>query len=270
MVLSQFQIHQKEENMQHKNLNPWVLFIAVLILISLGCGTTAQPTPAPQPTVTITPAPTNTLIPTATLKPTKTPDMAATQRMDNFNAEALDYFEKGYLTDPNGDFFEYEDYFREWAQLGWYNWKVLDDKAGDFYMSAHFKWESAYKNADVSGCGFVFSVQDNNDHYAVFLDTSRVLFLDTDQSYGGAQIIGTTRGTGLVNFATPAEADFTLIVKGAYAYVLVNNELVGEYTLTQSRSLYGNIGLTTLSGTNKDYGTRCVMTDVHLWMPEED
>ena len=65
------------------------------------------------------------------------------------------------------------------------------------------------------------------------------------------------------------EADFTLIVKGAYSYVLVNGELVGEYTLSQSRPLYGNVGLTLLSGTNKDYGTRCEMTNLHLWIPED-
>jgi hypothetical protein len=31
---------------------------------------------------------------------------------------------------------------------------------------------------------------------------------------------------------------------------------------------YGDIGLSTLSGTNKDYGTRCEMTNIHTWTPE--
>ena len=66
----------------------------------------------------------------------------------------------------------------------------------------------------------------------------------------------------------PVEADFALIVKGAYAYVLVNEEVVGEYTLAQSKVLRGRLGLSLLSGTNKDYGTRCEMTNLHLWIPK--
>ena len=82
-----------------------------------------------------------------------------------------------------------------------------------------------------------------------------------------------TRGTGRVNFDNPAdhpvEADFTIIVKGAYAYVLVDEELVGEYTLSESKILRGELGLALLSGTNKDYGTRCEMTNLHTWIPTE-
>ena len=78
-----------------------------------------------------------------------------------------------------------------------------------------------------------------------------------------------TRGSGRVDFNYPAEADFTVIVKGAYTYVLVNGEVVGEYTLAQSRSLQGDLGLTVLSGTNRDYGTHCEMTHVRLWVPQQ-
>ena len=254
--------------MQPKNQNSFVSFILVLILISLACGS-AQPTPTQASTATATVVPSKTPRPSATPRPTQTPNLAATQHVDELNAEAQDYFEKGYLTTANGKFTELEDYFKEWAQLGWYSWNILDDKASDFFMSAHFKWSSAYRNSDISGCGFVFGIQDNNDHYAVFLDRARVLFISSDQSSGGARPVGTTRGPGGVKLGENTEADFTLIVKGAYSYVLVNGELVGEYTLSQSRPLYGNVGLTLLSGTNKDYGTRCEMTNLHLWIPED-
>lgn len=71
-----------------------------------------------------------------------------------------------------------------------------------------------------------------------------------------------------MKFDNPAEADFTLIVKGNSAYVLVNDELIGEYSLAKSRILTGDVGLTVLSGTNKDYGTRCEMTNIHLFKPK--
>ena len=151
--------------------------------------------------------------------------------------------------------------------MGWYNWLPLGESASDFVLSGHFKWDSAFKNSDISGCGFIFSLQENNDHYAVFLDRSKVFFLITDRARGFSKPVTPTRGTGRVKFDYPAEADFTLIVKGPYAYVLVDGEVVGEYTLAQSRPLFGNLGLTVLSGTNRDYGTRCEMTNLHLWVP---
>ena len=67
----------------------------------------------------------------------------------------------------------------------------------------------------------------------------------------------------------PVTANFTLIVNGTYAYVLVDGEVVGEYTLSQSKILNGHLGLSLLSGTNKDYGTRCEMTNIHIWTPNK-
>ena len=257
--------------MQRRIQRPFVLFTFVLILVSLACGT-AQPTPTstPQPTATKTLTPTKTATPTRTPIPTKTPNLAATKRADELNAEVQTYYDQGYLSTTEGRFRELDDFKEEWAQLGWYSWWLLNDTTSDFFMKAHFKWTSAYKSADISGCGFVFAVEQNDNHYAVFLDKSKVYFLESTYY---TRRYGPTRGTGVVDFENPAdhpiEADFTLIVKGAYAYVLVNEQNVGEYTLAQSKNLRGRLGLSLLSGTNKDYGTRCEMTNLHLWIPKK-
>ena len=258
--------------MQRKPRHPFFSFVFVLVLVSLACAT-AQPTPAststPQPTSTKTVTQTITPVPSRTPRPTKTPNLAATQHLDELNSEAQTYYEKGYLATDQGRFRQLDDFKEEWAQLGWYSWWLLNDTTSDFYMKAHFRWSSAYKSADISGCGFVFAVEKNEDHYAVFLDKSKVYFVETSYYY---RPIGPTRGTGRVNLDNPAdqpvEADFALIVKGTYAYVLVNEEVVGEYTLAQSKELRGRLGLSLLSGTNKDYGTRCEMTNLHLWIPK--
>ena len=39
--------------------------------------------------------------------------------------------------------------------------------------------------------------------------------------------------------------------------------------LLQSRPRLGKLGLTVLPGTDRDYGTRCEMTDLRLWIPKE-
>ena len=259
----------------HKLRSPFYALL-VLNLVQIACAAAATEIPAsstPQPTATQTFTPTVTSTPTITPRPTRTPNLAATARADEINAEAQKYFDMGLLSTSKGSIEEYDDFSEEWAQLGWYQWVMLNDRVTDFFLSARVKWSSAYRNADVSGCGFVFAIQDNGDHYAVFLDRSKVLFLDADSDYNYSRLVGLTRGTGRVSFNNnpadqPIEANFTIIVNDAYTYVLVDDEIVGEYTLSQSKLLDGNLGLTILSGTNKDYGTRCEMTNIHAWIPE--
>ncbi len=257
-----------------KKQNPFMLFVFALMMVSLACSTIQPPTPTntPVPTATITPTSTNTPRPSPTLRPTKTPDLAATQHTDELNAEVQGYFDKGYLTTTKGTFKELDDFQEECAQLGSYCWWLLKSTASDFYMTAHFQWSSAYRSADISGCGFIFATQDNQNktQYAAFLDRSQVYFVQSDYYYRSFK---PTRGTGKVSFDNPAdhpvEADFTLIVKGAYAYVIVDDEVIGEYTLSQTKNLRGGLGVAILSGTNKDYGTRCGMSNLHIWMPTE-
>ena len=260
--------------MHRKSLHTLMSFVFILIFISVACAI-LQPVPTltntPQPTVTETdiPTATQTLRPSPTPRPTQTPNLGATQRTEELNAEVRNYYEKGYLATMDGQVRELNDFSYDWARLSGYQIFPVKDSVGDFFMSAHFRWDSAFKNSNISGCGFIFGIQPNEDHYAVFLDRQKVFFLITDHTIGFSKPVSPTRGTGVVNFDYPAEADFTLIVKDAYAYVLVDGEVTGEYTLAQSRSATGGVGLTVLSGTNKDYGTRCEMTNLHLWFPKE-
>lgn len=256
--------------MKRKTQNLIRLFVLILILISPACTTLQQaPTPTSTPKPTKTAKPTKTPQPSKTPTPTKTPNVAATQHRNELDAEVQAYYDKGYLTTTKGRFEEYDDVSESWAQLGWYQSWSLKETASDFYMKAHLKWSSAYRNADISGCGFIFAQQnnENRDHYAVFLDRSKVYFVKTGYYY---EPFGPLHGTGRVKFDNPAdhpvEADFTLIVKGTSAFVLVNEELTGEYLLTEGKTK-GKYGLALLSGTNKDFGTRCEMKNLHTWIP---
>lgn len=256
--------------------NPFLLFIFILSLTAYACAgaVAAEPTATstPNPTATETLIPTATSTATSTPRPTRTPNLAATQRAEDILAEAQKFVDLGYLSSATGDFEEYDDFREEWAQLGWYQRWHFNEQAQNFFLSAHLKWSSAYRNADVSGCGFVFAAQENGDHYAVFLDRAQVLFLYADLAAGFSRRVGLTSGAGRVKFDNPAdqpvEADFTLVVNDTLAYVLVDDELIGKYTLSQSKNLNGTLGLTLLSGTNKDFGTRCEMTDIHAFFPD--
>jgi hypothetical protein len=251
-----------------------LLFLSLALVVS-ACSTiapTAAPTDTPQPTATNTLVPTATFTPTRTPRPTATPNLAATQKAEEYQAEVQSYFDQGYLATNEGSMEEVGAFVERFAQLDWYSWESLGVNVADFFLSGHFKWSSAYRSAAESGCGFVFAIQEDGSHYAVFLDRSKIVFLDYDASYTYSKYVGLTRGTGKVKFDNPfdhpVEADFTLIVNDTTAYVLVDNELTGQYTLAESRILKGDLGLTVLSGTNKDFGTSCAISNIHYWTPK--
>ena len=252
----------------HRNA-PIVLAVIILTLSVLACsvGTAAEPTPTVlPPTSTSTPepvsTPTNTSRPTWTPKPTATPNVAATQQYDEFSTLLKTYEENGYVSTTEGDIYSIDPFKEEWAQIGWYQWWPFNDNISDFVFKAHFNWSTASDTPDESGCGFVFGIQENGDHYSVFLDKSRILFMMKRGTY--AYMVGKTRGPGRTNFGNPAEADFVLSVKGQSAFVSVDGE-VTEYTLSADQTSAGDYGLTLLSGTNSGYGTRCEMNDILMW-----
>lgn len=245
----------------------------VLALAVLACGVGAPvPTATPVPTNTAVP-PTNTVVPTATTvptntpEPTATPNVAATQQAEKLQSLLTAIKEKGYIETTDGSTIAMDNFKDEWAQINYYDWWEKSDKEyGDFVFSTHIKWSSATSTPDISGCGIGFGLQENGDHYAVILDRSRVLFLMGRGSH--SYVVGVTRGSGRMNFGNPAEADVVVVVRGQKAYVSVDGTFI-EYTLSTDQTSYGTFAFTILSGTNKDYGTRCEMTDNILWLPKQ-
>ena len=50
-----------------------------------------------------------------------------------------------------------------------------------------------------------------------------------------------------------------------HAYVYVDDKFIGEYTLSQDKILKGIFGYGIISGTNRDFGTRCEITNARVW-----
>lgn len=111
----------------------------------------------------------------------------------------------------------------------------------------------------------VFGLRSNGDEYAAFLTNSRIYFMRSTEAMGSyAAEVGKSKGTGRVSFDNPAEADFVLAVTGKKAYAYVNQQFIGEYTLSNDQFTRGSFGVALLSGSNKDYGTRCEATNMQL------
>ena len=253
--------------MKGRHIHRFVLIVLVLLLASLACSgaSLAGATQTPEPSTTPSLLPTRTSRPTFTPRPTSTPNAAATARYEAFDALLEEFEEKGYITTTSGFVQELEPFEDTFAQIGYFRPVPMMPGMGDFVFSSHFMWETAHATPDISGCGILFGLQENGDYYAVFLDKKRILFQMIRGSF--AYNVGKTRGVGTFDYGNPAEADFALAVKGQSAYVWVDG-VTSEYTLSQDQTTQGWFGYALISGTNKDYGTRCEMTDIILWTPE--
>jgi hypothetical protein len=247
------------------------LAVLVLGLVSPACSAaqtasqTRVPTDTPLPP-TVTQVPTPTPVPTSTPKPSPTPDIAATQGYEDFYAVVKGYNDKGYFTSMEGSQTLLEDFSESWPQIDWYQWWPTSLVVTNFVYSGHFQWSVASQTPEYSGCGIAFAIQKDGSNYTFFLDKSRVVAYHYVANLKIPQEIGKTKGSGRVSVSSPYEADFSMVLNSNHAYVYVDKAFVGEYTLSVDSDMRGKFGFTLLSGTNKDYGTKCDITNSRLWI----
>jgi hypothetical protein len=209
--------------------------------------------------------PTRAVTSSKTPTPTKTPNLAMTKVFEGYNAEAQSFYKQGYLTTENGSFIEHSAFSYKTTEYFEESDIISSENISDFYITAHFKWSIPTEEKEAAGCGIFFAGQQNGDMYLVFLEDSRIYFAYSKGSY--YYEVGKTRGSGRVNFNSPAEADFTLIVNGYYAYVIVNGDLIGEYSLAKSYPVSGQLYLG-VWGSDTGKNVSCDMTNVHVWIPQ--
>jgi len=243
------------------------LIAVIFFLFTSACSMTGIGAPSVTPTQTPVPfTPTKTLRPTSTPRPTATPNAVETQAYNDIFSDVQQFESEGLITTTGGNYQTLDDFSETMAQRGWLQYWYFDFDVKNFVYKAHVGWSTAGPTNETSGCGIVFAVNkkgDGNDYYGVVLDKTRIFFSST---YGGYYYdMGKTRGTGRVSFDNPAEADLTLLVNDYKAFVYVDDEFIGEYTLSKERELEGKFGYGIISGTNKDYGTRCTITNSRIW-----
>lgn len=173
----------------------------------------------------------------------------------------------GYLSQGNGHFEKLPEFHSAWAQINWYQWLPTGSAPTDFVVRAEVAWDSASNKANwfSSGCGFVFREAANaaNDHYLIFLALDGVVYLSR-QHFDDYFDLGSA-GYGRLE-VPKGQARIMLAVEGDRIHFFVNDEHV--LTRVDGHLDSGALNYTLLSGTNKDFGTRCDMTDVGLWWLE--
>jgi hypothetical protein len=259
--------------MHTKRFGPIWIVLMVLLVVSMACGAgQTAPTAAPVPTNTPRPADT----PTSTVVPTATPDVAGTQAAEADQATLQKYVQASYLTSTEGTLTELKPATFEMAKRNFLN---LEDSGyyesiKDFAFWGDVKWTNAgpVNYPEYSGCGIAFRVGSNlSDEYDAMITNDSFLVTWCFAALGNrCGRVGTTRGSGRVKFGNPAEAHLEFVVNGGHAYALVDGNFIGEYTLFQDRlTSPGFFAYSIISGTNKDFGTRCTIENAKLWVPNQ-
>ena len=174
-------------------------------------------------------------------------------------------YKDGVISSVEGEFIPVEDFREEIAMINYVNWWSLDLETEDFVIKADIAWNSAsdIANWDLSGCGFVFSEEDDSNFHLSYLSLDGYGVLK--KLVNNKETVVTSQKYGDVSIPD-GEADIILAVEGKNAAFYVNGKEV--YNQYDGNIEPGDLALTVLSGTNKGFGTRCEMTNMGIWLLE--
>jgi len=251
------------------------LFVGLLLMLMLSaCGASAPVATSTLPaTVTSTATPTltatATVIPTKTPPPTATPNLAATQQYDDFFAVVQKIYTAGQIPGTDGKYLELDDYRDEVATKLSYEYAETGVSAKNFIVRGDFEWSNAVDTTNISGCGFVYRVQQNMDHYLIVLDAFSGVKLASSTDRGTYSMGSPQNGDKKISDFGPGpyHATFTLVVNDLKSYVYINDVYQGEYKLLDYRITdSGLLSGAVLSATSEGYGTRCHITNTQAWI----
>jgi hypothetical protein len=260
--------------------NIWKIAINTLIVIGLfsGCSPAenpASPTNLPTKESLVSTAipseiskPSLTPEPTATIKPTIKPSPVIAPTKESVEMEKLiaKLFADKNISTTNGTYKRLDDFDESWAKLNWYQWWDTVYSPTNFVIQADFEWDTASNKANWSdsGCGIVYHTNGSQNHHATFLMMDGKVV-----SYRAIKDVWTSlKGGNAGRFNTPSDkAHIVLAVDKQWVTVYVKDKKLVRFQDTTLTG--GKLALTVASGTNKDFGTRCQMKNIELWLLPE-
>ena len=183
-------------------------------------------------------------------------------------------FDVDQISTTKGTYKKLGDFSASLDQTFGYQWQSTGVIAEDFIVRADFSWSMADQN-NYSGCGFVFREKSSDHYYFIALDAVDGILLSARKigfdSFGVASTynfsIAASRKTKLPDMGNnPYKANFTLVVNNLKAYTYINDEYYSEYDLLKNWLTEGGpLSFMILSGSDKDFGTRCDITNAAVW-----
>jgi len=249
--------------------NQYFILLAVLVLAAsqISCKVILKDEPAtaePTPTqiVESTPTQMEQLVESVeTQEPTEAPILEPTfveETLEISLAEELPEEVLDYYSGTSTSYTTVVDFDEKWAQIGWYQYWKIEDSPTNFVIRTDATWSSASNTANwhQSGCGFVFHITDNKNHFVAYLGLDGHVYIQRVYQ-GKSNIVGSSY-FGKVD-VPEGNAELMLMVYGDRMYFFVNSKQVykGNDTLLTGKLNSGDL--------NKDFGTRCQMTSTELW-----
>jgi hypothetical protein len=263
-----------------------LLAIAVLALAVLACGlyfNFDNPTPSPIPPPPLPPQILPTIAPptqapppptaTDTVAPSPEAEVTAQQPASEVPADIQDYFGKGYLPYQTGKLITLDDYSKSAPGLSVKDLKSTGQQVQDFALWADIELKSTGETTypDYTGCGFAYRVQGQNEGYTAILTNDYMRMGACTSGFKICDLFGTSYSfnKGQVDVPNGSVARFAMAVNRNRAWVFVDGQEVGQYTLYETR-LTGSGGLyyTAIGDINKGYWTSCKITNARLWKSE--
>ena len=175
--------------------------------------------------------------------------------------DLLDDLSSKNVIPEGGSYSDLEDYTDEWAQINWYQWNRLA-KLRNFVFSANVSWESAHErpNTFSAGCGLVFRENGTDNMLEVSLRMDGYVYMDGYRS--GTPLSYPKAGYG--SSQIKAAHQFVVVANGGIVTVYVDGVQEARWTDVAIKD-EGYMGLATMSGTNKDFGTRCKWEDIYFY-----
>ena len=165
------------------------------------------------------------------------------------------------IPDAGGKITSYSSFEDTLTNMGSYEWFPFA-ASSNFVFSAHVDWLSASQspNGAVSGCGLVFGADAAaNNHILASLRMDGNLYVTGMKNYGRLSYAKTF----ISNPSMSGSADLRVVLNGGHLTIYLNGQKIEP---SYNVAVMGeDIGFAVLSGTNKDFGTRCTWNDIFLY-----
>ena len=173
---------------------------------------------------------------------------------------------EGYISSTDGIYYRLKDFNEAEAKINYIHWYPTGYDPQNFVIRADMAWESASDKADwdSSGCGFIFHVDPESAFYSAELDLDGYVRLGRHRAgFGYVEAMGKSFYGKLD--VPKGNVTFVLVVNNADGItVFINDKEVHRY-MGELKLASGDLYHSLTSGTNKDFGTRCQVTNIDLW-----
>lgn len=172
-------------------------------------------------------------------------------------------FNDGFASTIEGEYYRLLDFDQNLAEIGHGRYWPSGYVANNFVLSAHISLSSGSDKANWqdSSCGFIFGEESERSYDLADVAMDGNIYMWNCR--GGKCIPMAVMRYG-PQMVPKGQADIVLTVFEKHILFYVDgNKIVSA---GDTRYVPGNIAYLMRSGTNKDFGTRCQMTNIGLWI----